>query len=353
MKIRLLVFVWAVIASLTLLNTPSVQAQPNTITTSATFGDMISTFPQAVLSTINSVVLQSTNATSAAPLLDSTARKDNLALQMGMWESGRVGAGAKYWLTELTALRVAVQANGSAGVDIAGEMATGNATFRVLSDTGTPPTAKANGTESRIIPSVNVNMSLFAAIEKHLFAKRNLSPFVGFGCGVSIVSRNYSVFTNGFGVGIDSGDVYYSGRYVGSLYIGTSGNAKRQGTENSQVVLTTTTVGLSAYIMAGVEYFILPSLSLTGDVILSGGVAGSMSIDGSFRQSQAQFDPNRAGSFYPSASNYKASYDSFKPGISVSANLGFSSAISLSLYFGRNVLGDIVNAFSSGTLFQW
>ena len=137
------------------------------------------------LSTINSVVLQSTNASSATTPFDSTARKDNLALQMGMWESGRVGAGVKYWLSEVTALKIGV----STGLNV-GLSASGN----FLSSGGSNIPNTSYITSPTVSPAVSLDVSLSASIEKHLFPRRTLSPFVGFGMGVNLFSRNVSLF---------------------------------------------------------------------------------------------------------------------------------------------------------------
>ncbi len=355
MRNRLLVLVGAFVISLFSLNVASVQAQSSTVTTSATFSDMLSTFPQAVLSTINSVVLQSTNASSATTPFDSTARKDNLALQMGMWQSGRVGAGVKYWLSELTALRLGIQADFGAGVSGGGDVIGNNVSQRNQNDTGQAPSSRVNVTEIRITPSVNVNIGLSAAIEKHLFTKRNLSPYIGFGCGISIVSENYTVLTSRYVDGLDTGNAggnrYF---FIGGDYLYIAGNGKSQGTLNTQFVVTRTSVALSAYILVGAEYFILPSLSITAEASVQGGITGRVNVEGNFEQGQSRYEPNKSGYNYSSGNtNYRNIYDTLKPGVSVSAGVGFSSSLTLSLYFGRNVLGDIVNAFTSGTLFQW
>jgi hypothetical protein len=336
------------------LNVASVQAQPSTVTTSATFSDMLSTFPQAVLSTINSVVLQSTTASSATTPFDSTARKDNLALQMGMWQSGRVGAGVKYWLSELTALRIDVQSNVDVGVSASSSILGYNEINQIQKDTGQPLTKIVNVSETSITPSVNMNIGLSATIEKHLFSKRSLSPYLGFGCGLGVISNNYTIITNRSSSAQDSGSYSSNNFLVGSNYVYVQPNLKRQGTNTSQFVVTRTSVVLSGFVSAGVEYFVLPSLSIAAEANLQGGIAGNVNFDGSFNQEQTSNSPKR---YYYGISNSdfssKTIQDLLKPGVSLSASVGFSSSLTLSLYFGRNVLGDIVNAFTSGTLFQW
>lgn len=78
--------------------------------TSATFQEaysrMLDTFPQKVLSTIGTILENSTNSTSAGEQKDSLLKKDNLALQGELSLSGAITIGAKYWLSELTALQV-------------------------------------------------------------------------------------------------------------------------------------------------------------------------------------------------------------------------------------------------------
>ena len=311
MRNHLLTLVGVWVIALFLQNVSPMQAQTSTITTSATFGDMISTFPQAVLSTINSVVLQSTNATSAAPLLDSTARKDNVALQMGLWESGRVGAGVKYWLTELTALRVGA----STGVNLG---LSGSGNFLSSSGGNTPNSPFIH--LPVVSPNVILDISLSASIEKHLFPKRILSPFVGFGMGINAYSRNVSVFQSSVQVN----------------------SATQSSTQNNQQYLTDTFVSLSANVSAGVEYFVLPALSITGQVTAWGNILGTLRTTVASTQTE--------NSSQNPATNASTSVS---PGLSANVGVGISSSLTLSLYFGRNVLGDIVNAFSSGTLFQW
>lgn len=308
MRTRLLVLVGAFAISLLSLNVASVQAQPSTVTTSATFSDMLSSFPQAVLSTINSVVLQSTNASSATTPFDSTARKDNLALQMGMWQSGRVGAGVKYWLSELTALRVGANAGLSLGLS-----GTGN--FLNYGNTSPGSYIVSSPTVS---PGVNLDFGLSASIEKHLFAKRALSPFVGFGMGINITSRNSSVFSS-------------------------SSQGSQSGTiQKNQSYSTETFVDVSGSVSVGVEYFVLPSLSISGQVTALGVVSGGLRTSVSSTQAETGLQGISS-----------ANSTTISPGVFVGVGAGFSSSLTLSLYFGRNVLGDIVNAFTSGTLFQW
>lgn len=308
MRNRLLVLVGAFVISLLSLNVSSVQAQPSTVTTSATFSDMLSTFPQAVLSTINSVVLQSTNASSATTPFDSTARKDNLALQMGMWQSGRVGAGVKYWLSEVTALRVGANAGLSLGLS-----GTGN----FLNYGNTSPGSYIVSSPA-ISPGVNLDFGLSASIEKHLFAKRALSPFVGFGMGINITSRNSSAFSSA-SQGSQSGTI-----------------------QKNQSYSTETFVDVSANVSVGVEYFVLPSLSISGQVAALGFVSGGLRTSVSSTQAETGLQGIST-----------ANSTTISPGVFVGVGAGFSSSLTLSLYFGRNVLGDIVNAFTSGTLFQW
>lgn len=310
MRNRLLVLVGAFVISLFSLNVASVQAQPSTVTTSATFSDMLSTFPQAVLSTINSVVLQSTNASSATTPFDSTARKDNLALQMGMWQSGKVGAGVKYWLSELTALRVGM--NTGLNLGLSGSAIGSSSGFGNTSSGGYIVLSPA------VSPGLTLDFGLSASIEKHLFAKRALSPFLGFGMGVNISSRNSSAFS-----------------------VSTQGNPSGAAQKN-QSYSTETVVDVSANVSVGVEYFVLPSLSIAGQVTAMGAVSGGLRTSVSSTQAETGLPG------IPTANSTTIS-----PGVFIGVGAGFSSSLTLSLYFGRNVLGDIVNAFTSGTLFQW
>jgi hypothetical protein len=156
---------------------------------------MLSTFPQAVLSTINSVVLQSTNASSATTPLDSTARKDNLALQMGMWQSGSVGVGVKYWLSEVTALRVGVNFAPSIGISGSGDINSFAVNSLFKKDTTVNNNTSGQAIRPSVSPNVTLNLGVSAAIEKHLFPRKNLTPFVGFGLGISLNSTNYSTFS--------------------------------------------------------------------------------------------------------------------------------------------------------------
>lgn len=352
MRNRLLVLVGACAISLLSLNVASVQAQSITVTTSATFLDMLSTFPQAVLSTINSVVLQSTNASSATTPFDSTARKDNLALQMGMWQSGRVGAGVKYWLSEVTALSVYVNTGINLGLGLSGNFSvSANNSNSFYSRDSSQSKSSSNGQSFSPFgsPSVTLNLGLSATIEKHLFAKRNLSPFVGFGMGLFVNSTNYS---NISGNSSNSRDTNGTRTYFNGIYYDP--NAQSQQLTSRQTIVTQTSVNISAHILAGAEYFVLPSISLAAQVAVFGGLTGNFSAESRLDQGLSTSQTNSINSYSPSTSS-KQDNQSVTGGVNVnvSAGIGFSSSLTLSLYFGRNVLGDIVNAFTSGTLFQW
>lgn len=349
MRNRLLILVGACAISLLSLNVSSVQAQSSTVTTSATFSDMLSTFPQAVLSTINSVVLQSTNASSATTPFDSTARKDNLALQMGMWESGRVGVGVKYWLSELTALRVGVNFAPSIGISGSGDINSFAVNSLFKKDTTVNNNTSGQAIRPSVSPNVTLNLGVSAAIEKHLFPRKNLTPFVGFGLGISLNSTNYSTFSGVSNVIIDTSR---SGNYYTQYYIDP--NSQYVNNVSRQEVVTRTSISVSASVLAGVEYFVIPSLSLTAQAALSGSVNGGVVYQGSFDQNNRITKTSAANQNNPSTTvdqinNQSQNYIS----LATSFSFGFSSSLTLSLYFGRNVLGDIVNAFTSGTLFQW
>jgi hypothetical protein len=73
----------------------STSATVPTATFQENFSTMLSTFPQKVLATVNTIVVNSTNASSAAEIKDSLLKKDNVALQMGMWSSGGGSISAK------------------------------------------------------------------------------------------------------------------------------------------------------------------------------------------------------------------------------------------------------------------
>lgn len=349
MRNRLLILVGACAISLLSLNVASVQAQSSTVTTSATFSDMLSTFPQAVLSTINSVVLQSTNASSATTPFDSTARKDNLALQMGMWESGRVGVGVKYWLSELTALRVGVNFAPSIGISGSGDINSFAVNSLFKKDTTVNNNTSGQAIRPSVSPNVTLNLGVSAAIEKHLFPRKNLTPFVGFGLGISLNSTNYSTFSGVSNVIIDTSR---SGNYYTQYYIDP--NSQYVNNVSRQEVVIRTSISVSASVLAGVEYFVIPSLSLTAQAALSGSVNGGVVYQGSFDQNNRITKTSAANQNNPSTTvdqinNQSQNYIS----LATSFSFGFSSSLTLSLYFGRNVLGDIVNAFTSGTLFQW
>lgn len=352
MRNRLLVLVGAFVISLFSLNVASVQAQPSTVTTSATFSDMLSTFPQAVLSTINSVVLQSTNASSATTPFDSTARKDNLALQLGMWESGRVGVGVKYWLSEVTVLRVSVNTGINLGLDLSGNFslsANNSDSFYGRDSSLSKSSSSGQSFSPYGSPSVNLNLGLSATIEKHLFAKRSLSPFVGFGMGVFVNSTNYSYIS---GNSSNSRDTNGTRTYFNGIYYDP--NAQSQQATSRQSIVTQTSVNISAHILAGAEYFVLPSISLAAQATVFGGLTGRFYAESRLDQGLSTSQTNSINSYSPSTSSKQDSQSATgNVVVNVSTGISFSSSLTLSLYFGRNILGDIVNAFTSGTLFQW
>lgn len=350
MRNRLLVLVGAFVICLLSLNVASLQAQSSTVTTSATFSDMLSTFPQAVLSTINSVVLQSTNASSATTPLDSTARKDNLALQLGMWWSSRAGIGMKYWLSELTALRIDVNFGTGIGVNSSGRFSSVKSVAQYNRDsTSSNNFADGQDFSPRGNPWVTVDLGASASIEKHLFSKRNLSPFIGFGISINASSKNYTTLWGSSEVLRDTNG---SGLYNNGGYIDPNTSLKRN--IANQSIITQTSVSLAANVFAGVEYFVLPFISISAQASVSGDVTGSFMFEGYYRQTQSTTKTNQINSYSPSTTNTRNGSESNNNlGVNVSVGAGFSSSLTLSLYFGRNVLGDIVNAFTSGTLFQW
>jgi hypothetical protein len=147
-------------------------------------------------------------------------------------------------------------------------------------------------------------------------------------------------------------DTSRSGNYYTQYYIDP--NSQYVNSVSRQEVVTRTSISVSASVLAGVEYFVIPSLSLTAQAALSGSVNGGVVYQGSFEQNNRITKTSAANQNNPSTTvdqinNQSQNYIS----LATSFSLGFSSSLTLSLYFGRNVLGDIVNAFTSGTLFQW
>ncbi len=348
MNLRVLILI--VVIVLLSLNVVIAGDTKKQITTTNTISYMLESFPKGILSTINSVIAYSTTASSLTTEFDSLARRDNLALQLGMWQAGRGGIGTKYWLSELTALRISANTGINIGLNSSGEFRQSNNALNQIGDTstGTPRTV-GNGYEIGLAPTVTLDVAISATIEKHLFSKKQVSPYIGFGMGISAYSDNITNFFNRYVGGTDTGAVrrwYYS---FGGDYVHVPENTTQTGILNTQIPISRNVVSVSGHIIVGVEYWVLPSLSIAAEAIGVGNIRGTAYFLGNFQQSQTTTQSNGQTSM----TKFTSTFSSQSPSITVSTGLNFSSSLTLSVYFGRNVLGDILEAFSSGSLFQW
>lgn len=328
------------------------------------FSAMLSSFPQKVLSTVSSIVVNSTNATSASEVKDSLWKKDNFALGMGLFNSSSVGIGGKYWLSELTAL--SLYCNVRLNIDAQREdnfsLGRGGGSGGTIFGSPQPDTViyyrfgSNYGTLTQVISRGGGTIS--ASIEKHLFSYRSLSPFILFGASANISSWSEFLLTSQTRGNSDTsfsnrGTYYLNGNYVDGL--------TRLGSYSEIDVSLTTShnIGLSCHIGAGVEYFVLPSLSIIAQASVSAGISGSVSVRASpdatieaLRTSQLVRDLQTRNTKIDFSINNGQSYYG-RNQFNVSGGVSVSTYISVAYYFGRNALGDIVNAFKSGTLFQW
>jgi hypothetical protein len=166
-------------------------APVNVSSTADAFSKMLSTFPQRVLSTINTIVVQSTNATSAGEQKDSLLKKDNLALQLGLLNSYQGGIGVKYWLTELTAFRANIGTSVGGSINRNDYFSIGrNGSSGVNTSDTLNRTGLALRNSSNIQPKVGFNVYLDVSIEKHLFQHRHLSPYIVFGAGLGMQTNS-------------------------------------------------------------------------------------------------------------------------------------------------------------------
>lgn len=244
-------------------------AEAQTISTSPTTSLLtrIGAFPAYVMATINTLTTQA-QLSAATLALDSAARTDNVALQLGLLSSSRAGVGVKYWLTELTALQVDLSTGVNVGLGFSPRWGDSKSNLNRQLDTiqNSYPT-NSSGYASGFAPTVNLDLLLSATIEKHLFPKRALSPFIGFGASVSVYSFNNMEFTSGFANGKNTTDrnFYFNNRIYYAI-----DTTNQDNTSYRQEVFTSTSVGVTAYVFVGVEYFVLPFLSLTAKAALNG-----------------------------------------------------------------------------------
>lgn len=328
------------------------------------FSAMLSSFPQKVLSTVSSIVVNSTNATSASEVKDSLWKKDNFALGMGLFNSSSVGIGGKYWLSELTALslycnvRLNIDAQREDNFSLGRSGGSGGTIF----GSPQPDTVIYYRFGSNYASLTQVTSrgggSISASIEKHLFPYRSLSPFILFGASANISSWNELRLSSDTRGGGDTSFTNRGSYYVNGTYV--DGLTRLSNSSDIDATLSTSyNIGLSCNLGAGVEYFVLPSLSIIAQASISAGVSAYVGVRANpdatvqaLRNSQAVRDLqtiNYRVDF--SVSNGQSYYG--RNQFNVSGGVSVSTYISVAYYFGRNALGDIVNAFKSGTLFQW
>ena len=138
-----------------------------------------------------------------------------------------------------------------------------------------------------------------------------------------------------------------------AFYSSIPANARDVDNDLRLKLFTRTSITVSGSIKAGMEYFIFHWCSLSAQAGISTWIAGNVLAQSDNTQGASTFQGNQFNYNANQTVNTKIYSNNGQTSFGLSGGANFTSSLTLSLYFGRNVLGDIVNAFKSGTLFQW
>lgn len=287
----------------------------------------------APMSTASSVV----SVTTSSVGIDSLARKDDSALILTAFSLSQFGIGGKLWLTENTAVRVGANADIDLALTLFGGHR-GSQSYRQAQINGQQSTnqqAQINGSGSgRFANQSSIGVS--CSIEKHVFQKRTISPYIALGLDASV---SFNSWISGGGSGqknIDSVDF--------SIGNGSTGmQTQTQGSNGQQALHAGDFYRFGAHLLVGVEYFVLPSISLAAQAGISGHLGFSYSVDVNNQTNVPAQNIN------PQANQARVSQVSSDQTVNATPTFGVYAStwfsISAQVYLGRGAAKEMANAF--------
>ncbi len=287
---------------------------------------------ESAYKTVTELSIVSTYATvhsTSSNALDSLSRKDDSAIIVTALSTSDVGIGGKLWVTEQTVIRAYLNMglNLQLGLPVNIDRGQIYAPYqRTVQNT--------SSIDAIFYPGVSNNSSLSASlsIEKHIFPRRTISPFLGVGIDVSV---RFSQLIRGN---------TQSKRFTDSTYFTNAPAASYQTTSQSssgeQSLNFIDSYKIGGSVFAGVEYFVLPSVSLSAQVGVAAGVrlAYQLGINNSTTvPNQTVLNPNQ--------NVYSNQQIKVNPTIGFEGNTWFG--ISGLVYLGRGAAKEFENAFLS------
>ncbi len=314
----------------------SSQENTGTVATVRSPKSIESAWNTALATTVSSTTTTIGSSTNSS-VSDSLSRKDDSALILTAFSLSQLGIGGKLWLTEQTAVKIGASANIGLALTLVGDFR-GSQDYQQSQSIGQSTTrqqAQSNVAASARFANQST-VSLSCTIEKHVFQKRLISPFIGFGIGASVA---FNSGLSGGGSGTSSLDTLELQGNFG----GNGNQTQRQGSDGQQVIHAIDSYSLGAHVLVGVEYFVLPSISFAAQA----GVSGNANLSYCLNVSNKTNVPSQ--NITPQAGQSKNSQvtstqiANLNPTFGFSANTWFS--ISAQVYLGRGAAREMANAF--------